>query len=56
MTEGWSKKVFLKLNPPAPEDAVPLQERILRGLGEKEAVRIRPAVLGEAREILKKSG
>ena len=56
MTEGWSKKVFLKLNPRAPEDAVPLQERILRGLGEKEAVRIRPAVLGEAREILKKSG
>ncbi len=64
MTEGWSKKVFLRLEPPSPEDPASLQERILKGLsgsasfseGRREPVRIRPAVLGEAGEILKQQG
>ena len=55
MTEGWSKKVFLRLERPTPEDAVPLQTRILRELGGRGAVRICPAVLREAGEILEES-
>ena len=34
MQNGWSRKVYLKLEPPAPEDNRPDSERILEAVGK----------------------
>lgn len=60
MINGWSRKLFLKLEEPTAEDSISLQARILRGLGEvgglDDAVRIRPSILQAAGEVLEQNG